>query len=479
MGDTTSRRARTARAWIGLGILGMVETLAISPSVRAAGCEDLFAAQADRSLSDGRIFGAGVDRAREPNGHIRFGFESEYTLAESIPLLEIYGPHPRFGVSREAWLAMSGADRLEWVKQKIARIPEFGEESGLVLFVKEPGLEFMPETLVLDSTGNLEIVLPPVETYATWKAQVTAINARFGVGSQQAMVSSPSKPFFESWVGTGRVLDFLAFIHEFDTLQKLQGGGERYAKDATKPTALSFLHPFLGPMTAAKRTILERYVLRNSKGELFGDADLKFVRKSDASFKYIGGTVYRPDIGRETRLAFEVRDAHKNATLLDTQVQRLMAFFTAAESAFRGASRIGAFDPVATFAKLPLELQALVKDLAPAKTKPGFEYSPEEIEALQVYRNFSYPLRDWSAALEFLGRGDLAAPIQTARTQYLASLEAIRGDLAAGRIQKPEAVLRLQGAVSTFAVESGLPEAFQKWLEARAPKKEEAKPHAA
>jgi hypothetical protein len=68
--------------------------------------------------------------------------------------------------------------------------PENALDAGLVKIVNEPGYDFLPQTLVHDSTGNIEFVLDPTNTLELWEKQVKLLNERFGTGSMQGVVTT-------------------------------------------------------------------------------------------------------------------------------------------------------------------------------------------------------------------------------------------------------------------------------------------------
>ncbi len=123
------------------------------------------------------------------DGIFLFGFESEYTLDRSEKLLSLYGPDSSFNISIQAWLERDPRVRVKWVEENLDKIfPQIRVNGGLVKINRESQWDFLPERLILDSTGNLEIVLPPVQSLETWYAQVTKINESLEAGSMQATV---------------------------------------------------------------------------------------------------------------------------------------------------------------------------------------------------------------------------------------------------------------------------------------------------
>lgn len=411
----------------------------------------------------------GISAAAEPKGYIQFGFESEYTLKEAEKLLTVYGPHPSFGISSEAWFVMPLADRGAWMRTNLnALFPAERTAGGLIKLDHSPEWAFLPEALIKDSTGNLEIVMKPLNTLEDWIGKITRLNQKFGAGSMQGTVSVPPAAFY----GRGSEISlkamenygFLVFFNELDTLQKLQAGAERFLVDANRATVNTFKHPFLGPLTQNKQNLLREYLEANARGEMFDEAAMKFVAGSDASFKYVGGTAYRPDILPGGRVILEVRDAHANTGLLMERMYRVTHYLQKGRAPFAGASSLQAFDAKASFDRLSVPVQKMLKKLYPAPMRASETYSRAEQEALKVYRNFAYPLRDWSAHLNFLGSSEKAAKISEAQAGYMARLRAIEKEWVAGRLTDEQASFQIQGSLTLFVDETGMAHLLKGWL---------------
>jgi hypothetical protein len=412
----------------------------------------------------------GVDAVAHPGQMIQFGFESEFTLGEIEGLLEVYGPAPEFGITPQAWFAMSGADRVAWVKANLAKLfPTTRELGHLVKLAREPGLDFMPERLLRDETGNLEIVLQPVNTFEEWKRRVFLLSEKVGIGSMQGAASEPNDAFFGEAGPAGGTpssryeedLGFFNFHNDLDSLDKLELGAARYARDPGKAAANSFNHPFLGPMTRLKQDNLVRYLSANARGELLDAQSLKFVAYEDSSFKYTGGTAYRPDIVPGRRVVLEVRDAHNSLDALIDRMSRAVFYLERGRAAFAEAAGLRAFDSQADFAKLPEPVQQVLREIFPSKLKAGVIYNDQEKLALEVFRNFAYPMRDWQGQLEFIRRPDLAGQVKAAQDMYVTKLARVAAELRAGTLSAKEASLKIQGALVEFVGESGLGKAYR------------------
>ncbi len=404
-----------------------------------------------------------------PGKQIMYGFESEYTMDQIDGIVKFYGPDPSLGVSKSQWLAMPVADRAKWVRDHLKDLFPTEREAGkLVLLTEKKGYEFLPRALIKDSTGNIEFITGPFDSLEEWYRVATNINKAFGEGSMQAVISTPREAFFDlsSAAATKASVKenegYLSFFADYDTVEKLTVGHARWEKDSTKKVARSFEHPFLGPLTKQKQDMMEAHLAGNADGQLFDEATRAGIAGSDSSYKYIGGTTYRPDIAGIKRPALEVRDAHNNFQMLYNKVLRNTYYLQEGRAPFQAAKDLQAFDAVKSFEKFDPEVQTMLKELFPNKAKPGVDYSADEIEALNVYRNFSWPLRDWSGHIDFLEYPKLSATIDSAKTKYVVDLRTIQRDLQAGTINKDQAAVKVQGALVEFADSSKLREAYKK-----------------
>jgi hypothetical protein len=408
-----------------------------------------------------------------PGKQIMYGFESEYTLDQIDGIVKFYGPDPTLGISKSQWLAMPIAERSKWVRDHLKDLFPTEREAGkLVLLTQKKGYEFLPQALIKDSTGNIEFITGPFDSLEEWYRVATNINKAFGEGSMQAVISTPREAFFDlsSAAATKASVKenegYLSFFADYDTVEKLTVGHGRWIQDPTKKVARSFEHPFLGPLTKQKQDLMEAHLAGNADGQLFDEATRASVAGSDSSYKYIGGTTYRPDIAGIKRPAVEVRDAHNNFQMLYNKVLRNTYYLQEGRAPFEAAKDLQAFDAAKSFEKLDPELQTMLKELFPNKAKPGVDYSPEEIEALNVYKNFAWPLRDWRGHVDFLGYPNLTATLESAKSKYVARITTIQQELQAGTINKEQAGIRVHGALVEFADSSKLREAFkQKELE--------------
>jgi hypothetical protein len=382
-----------------------------------------------------------------PGQELQYGFEAEYTLTESKALLGVYGPDPQRFATID-WDQWSPEQRHSWMMDHLDELfPTLRNEGYLVKRSTDPKWEFLPNRLIRDSTGNLEIVLKPEQEWERYVQQLQRLNEEFGEGSMQATVSVTKQMFYArdpaQWMGV------LNWMQEKDTLEKLKVGLGRWRKDPTKAVALSFQHPFLGPMTAQKQKRLWTAIQENHANPSFTRSHMSWVSSDDSSFKYVGGTAYRPDLV-DDRVILEIRDCHTNWNCLQSRLQRLLELFENEVERQLWVS-FKAFDSESDFEALPMDLREFLKTLFPARLKSGEEYSAAERLALEVYRNFAYPLRDWS-----LWPGQDAARLESAQKNYLRKLEGIRTELSNALISADEASRKVQGALVEFIDEAGL-----------------------
>jgi hypothetical protein len=432
-----------------------------------------------------------VDRVAHPEGHLMYGFESEYTKKETAKILEIYGPAPHYNISKEQWLAKSSEERMSWLEIHLGDKPENAVDSGLVKLINEPGYEFLPNTLVHDATGNVEFVLDPVNTLEQWEKEIRLINQRFGTGSMQGMITTPREAFFgstpkapTSWWKSPFVksdsankealeanIGWMAFTNEVDAVNALESGFMKVAKDPTIPSVPKFQHEYLGPITLKKQERLNQFITANAEGNKFEKKYLEEIRTTEGSFKYIGSTAYRPDIGGSTRIGFEIRDAHKGTeTLIDKMIKNTF-YLQESRTDFKVFSKMKAFDSVKDFDKFSPEIQTMLKDVFPTHAIPGEAYTQENKIATEVYRNFAYPMRDWDKIInDFEGlnktqKTAYARKIEEAKISYVKKLTLVRKDLVkvANPITKDVAAVQIQKAIAEFSNEAAIGPLFQSW----------------
>lgn len=460
--------------------LSLSVPLFMQSSAYAAGalCSDIFATNSSQVLnhafgdltSNRRLYPAGVNARTQQNHHIMFGFESEYTLKESEKLLTYYGPKPNAGISNEAWQAKTFEQKIEFVRQLVAN-RERGDKSDLLVRIKSlkdaAGEEFLPDGLIFDDTGNFEIVLKPMNDMGTLVNRASLINDTIGTGSMQAMVSSPKETFFDAARPREQVvkenIGFFNFVNDFDVLQRMYQGAVKYQLDKTKEVLRPFAHPYLGPMNTKKQAAMSRFMEKNSNGENFDKQRLNMVAWREDSFKYIGSTAYRPDIGGASRVSAEIRDAHKDFNLLLEHTLRTAFYLSNGRSQFDKFQSLKAFDSEADFAKFSLRAQSVLSKLFPATTPRENANDPAVVLAHEVFRNYGFPLRDWSAHLTMMNRADLATTVTRAQESYKNKIEQISTKFDAHQLTKEQARIEAQAAAAEFATESRIYRALEDW----------------
>lgn len=396
------------------------------------------------------------------NEHIMFGFEGEYPLSDASALLRDYVPE---GMDAAAWLQLPDAERIAFVQSNLKQLfPTARSTGGLMRAPHAPA--FLPERLLLDATGNLEIVLKPVNSKEELFDQADFISHRYGNGSMQASVSVTRSSFFGSSFGVPRAqaLDgiegYFQVISDLDALSKLVHGFERYQKDPSKAVALSFQHPYLGPLTKQKRQLLRQTLEQHIDGEGFAPELLRMVTWSDASYKYIGSTAYRPDVA-PNRVILETRDAHTHLPTLKSRVERSVRDLEQGLEGYAVFREAPDFDAQGIMERLPAPIRDALNKTFPVRARPGEEYTPAELEALSVANNFTWPLRDFARFMRH--QKPNFQEIQTvwhAQNTYLSRIGEISERLNNNVIDTKRASLEFQGALATFAAESRLLEFY-------------------
>lgn len=404
--------------------------------------------------------------------HIQYGFESEYTLDRIDKIMGAYAPDESLGISLDAWKKMSDKERGDWFRANYKKVfPDFRTEGKLKkIATLGPEFDFLPERIIMDDTGNVEFVLDPMDTLEEWFAKVNFLNSKFGFGSMQGTVSTTMEALYHTsskitkeQMNAGN-LGFLNFTNDFDTLEKMFAGLERFREDQSKLVMRSFDHPWLGPMTKLKRDRLEIMLKQNGDGLMFDEKYMKKISKYANSFKFIGGTAYRPDIiYKKKRIVFEARDCHSDPKCLGDRLLRNSFFMQEGREVFANAANFPAFDSVNDFLKLSEKNQTMLRKLFPPKIEEhnAAEYVDEALLAVEVFRNFAYPLRNWSTHIEFLNNPGLKNSVAMAQGKYVARLNDVESRLSNGIINPVQAQAEIQGAVALFSEESKLYDAFK------------------
>lgn len=398
-------------------------------------------------------------------GWMEFGYEAEYEIERADSLLLLYDPTPESGISTDTWRGWSAEKRAEWV---YSLFPDpHSEEFDLPLARNErlPRLDFLPEGLFVDSDGNIEVVSQPTRDLRMLWRQLELLERELGPGLLQVTVSVPAEPYLGSPEALRALDGFLTFHHFLDGFERLAVGRERYQENPDREVLLPFLHSWLGPLTAGKHRFLRQYLEANARGERLEEKWVRLVDRAFSSFKYINGTAYRPGLAGRDRLALEIRDAHRNRALLAQRVSRVATCLLSGLLPYEAFARTWAFDSETDYEALPEKVRQMLETVVPSRVRPeiDFMYSDYDRVALQVYRNFALPVKDYSDLSEALADGEGTAAIEAAGQAYLGKLQAMGDRLGS---ESPEVLLRaLQGALAAFAVESGLARRFQAFSE--------------
>lgn len=405
--------------------------------------------------------------------HIQYGFESEYLHDETEVLFKNYMPEASiYNGSKEDWLKLTAEERLAFVDSHIKQIFDTYRGKGrLVKITDDPELSAaLPDSFVSDA-GHFEIVLDPLDSAEEMIQKIRVINKNLGVGSMQTTISNPiDKSFLKSNKEAreelkAELLGYYNFMNDFDTLSKLETGYERYLKDPKVQAVKSFNHPWLGPMTKLKHDKLEDLIDGIVEGKNYSEEQLKQMSYLVVSHKFIGGLSFRPDVAyKKGRLASEVRDCHQNVKCIEDRIIRETYFLMKGKEKFKSFSNFQQLDTIKDFKNIePEDIQYMLKDLFPV-------YGHFTQRELELYRNFSYPYRDWSGHIEALGKQGLKGQVEKAQSEYTEKLKnilfeynakMISNDENAKKLAKAEAQVQVMGALAEFSKKSGLVDAMK------------------
>lgn len=398
--------------------------------------------------------------------HIQYGYEVEYTMDEAKVIFNNFMPAaPIFQGSREEWLKMSFYDQLTFFDKNYNRIYSQGSRKpGRMVKITQGAMaKYISDDLICDS-GNFELVYKPFDSMEDLFETIKNSKRLLGVGSMQVMVSNPFKKEllknneklfknkFEQELG------YYNFVNELDTLEKLVSGYHRYRANPKVLAAASFNHPWLGPMTRLKNIRLKKFL------ELTYLDDPRLVREMRdyayqvTSNKFVGGLAFRPDVAyMQGRVASEIRDCHKNLNCLESRVKRETLFLMNGKKNFQKYAKMEAFDTMVVPYNMNPKIFEMLKELFPA-------FNDMDVTHLELYRNFTYPLRNWSTHLSLLKRPELAETVNLAQEEYINKLLKISQRYTTKTITIGEARREVMGALVEFAYESKLYEAFKSEL---------------
>jgi phosphoglycolate phosphatase-like HAD superfamily hydrolase len=389
-------------------------------------------------------------------GTMGFGFEAEYEIAAADALLQLYHPEPASGISESDWHHWSASRRADWV---FAQFPEpHSEEFDLPLRRNQraPELDFLPAGLFVDSDGHIEVVSAPTDDLASMWNQIERLEHVCGPPLLQVTISVPSHSILGDPSSLAALDGYLSFHHFLDTLERMDVGHVHYLENPERDVLLPFFHPWLGPMTGGKHRFMRQYLEANARGHRLDEKWVRLVDRAFSSFKYINGSAYRPALAGPDRIAIEIRDAHRNKALLAQRVSRHATSLLSGLEPYACFSVTWAFDSETDYERIPAEVRRMLETVISTRERPEIDhmYSDYDRVALQVYRNFALPLKDYSDVEVALGDKPGAQELLEAQLSYQSRLLRLARDL---ETKGSERVRReVQGALVCFADESGL-----------------------
>ncbi|MDO9182616.1 MAG: hypothetical protein Q7U04_09415 [Bacteriovorax sp.] len=392
---------------------------------------------------------------------IQYGFESEYLHEETEAFFLNYMPDLSiYNGTKESWLSLKTDERLKFIDKNNEKIFPYREKGKMIKISNDPELATaLPDSFVYDA-GHFEIVLDPMDSAEEMINKIKIINKHFGIGSMQVTISNPidknllkEKNYRNEF--KSEILGYYNFMNDFDTINKLGSGYERYLIDQNAETIKSFNHPWLGPMTKFKHDRLQQLIENIADQKKFSEQELKDISYMVVSHKFIGGLSFRPDVAyKKGRIASEVRDCHQNLKCIENRIIRETYFLMKGKENFHNFSTLSTFDSELAFRALPKEVQSMLKLVFPS-------YGSFKQKELELYRNFSYPLRDWSNHVISLNAPELTQQIETAKLEYIESLKEITKELQTNTIDEKMARVKIMGSLGKFSKSSGLQDAMK------------------
>lgn len=383
---------------------------------------------------------------------LQAGWEAEYLPGESENLLLDYAPVTPVG----NWTALSHAERADWTKERIRALGH-GDKSA-ILERTERAPPKAPRFAYRDDTGNLELRDGPFDGLAATLDSLDIVTARYGAGSLQLTLSLPTEAFFNGANAAREQAGWLHFFAEYDVLDRLARGAAAHAAGKLKEPARNFLHPYLGPLNRRRRKALTEYLEGNAAGKLWTPEDLEWAGRKERSFKFFGGTAYRPDVAGPARVCLEVRDAHRDPALLAERGARVAFYWGRSRASFLPFSALPAYDHEASFDALPEPVRTFLTEAFPSRAPRVLDAYPVHRSMHETYRNFAFPLRDWSAWLGALGASAVEiSDTARAQEQYARALH----ELAASNEALAARRVSAQVALARFALEAPLYRLFR------------------
>ncbi len=205
-----------------------------------------------------------------------YGWEAEYVKGENPGLWQFYRPTL---LPEAQWLAMELPVRDQWARDHATELaPTIRIPSKLVRMATAP--QFLPEALIVDESGNWEIIGGISQSVAELETEIKTIEKVVGPGSYQAHVVVPFTNFQKGSAGYSLFsADLLAF-------RKLTTQLARYKKDPKQVPGAFFSHPYLSVFTKMKRDMLVAIAEVNAQGRGWQSA-LPVMRTRYPELNYI------------------------------------------------------------------------------------------------------------------------------------------------------------------------------------------------
>jgi hypothetical protein len=409
--------------------------------------------------------------------NFQYGFEIEYQLDEIAPLLKYYYPSSIPGLSVRNWNNLSDHERIEFVKTNLKLIfPQIRQKSHLTKTPNCP-LEYLPDYLILDQTGNVELILNiPFTCFNQWLSCLSLLVNTLGAGSMQGTISLSHSELFFNHQGDALakyIYSMLMYFSEYAMIEKLDAAYYKHLGDFDRITLGSWENAFLDPLNSFEANMLKKYLFSNCMGDLFDKESLEVISATDASFKYQGAITYRPDILGKERIIFEVREANKNFSVLVNRMTKLISWLSDQNFCVFGENSFVPFNHLESFEILLSvagnEVGAFLEAMVPNTRSPQLSYSLAEEQSHMVFKNFSWPFRNWeghrSLFKDVLGvdiffdlvhaQATYARELQTLATDYFFEMTNIDSGNQKTILQK-KFKSQLHASLATFCKNMGL-----------------------
>jgi hypothetical protein len=337
---------------------------------------------------------------------LRFRLWSEVPLEHSEPLLHLYSPASRFGISPESWHALSGAEKIRWVREHRGELAGAAASSatdgGLVRNASEAHLGFLSERLFLSESGAFRLQAEAVTSLEQWIGRAQLLQDTFPTVFAQAGMNAEvqvAREFFPHRIGTSGANENVGFLKWMSDLDRLE----------SLPFSTGFARSTARSLTAT----------------------------AERGSEYVNLNIHSFGGGAEGAELAELAD----------RVVRTTFFLQFGRSQFAGAVSLPAYRADST--QLSSALRTSLERIFPG-----------QIDAI------AYPLRSWSQQLQFMGAPQRLARVLEAQNTYRSELERLVSEVGAGRMSPQAAEAALREALGRFAEQSELTLAYREWLQA-------------